>query len=102
MFFSFYQNEEFRRRFAERILYIGKEVLSGENCGWFLKNYGETMKIPMAENNRRFYPAVQEEEFDGYLEWLTTYFDNRYDAVWNILTENMGEEWLRQNGIKKK
>lgn len=101
MFFSFYQNEEFRRRFAERILYIGRELLSAENCGQFLKNYGETMKIPMMESNRRFYPTVREEDFDSYLEWLTTYFDNRYDAIWNILAENMGEEWLRQNGIEK-
>lgn len=101
MFCSLYQNEEFRRRFAERILYIGREVLSAENCGQFLKNYGETMKIPMAESNRRFYPAVREEDFDNYLEWLTTFFNNRYDAIWNVLTENMGEEWLRQNGIEK-
>lgn len=101
MFSSLYQNEEFRCRFAERILYIGKEILSAENCGQFLKNYGETMKVPMTENNRRFYPAVREEDFDSYLEWLTTFFDNRYDAVWDILAEDMGEEWLYQNGINK-
>lgn len=101
MFSSLYQNEEFRRRFAERILYIGKEILSAENCGQYLKNYGEVMKAPVTESNRRFYPAVREEDFDSYLEWLTTFFDNRYDAIWNVLTENMGEEWLRQNGIEK-
>ncbi len=102
MFSSLYQNEEFRRKFAERILYIGEEVLSSENCGQFLENYGETMKIALAENNRRFYPAVQEADFDGFLEGVGTFFENRYDGVWNFLTENMGEEWLRQNGIKKK
>ena len=101
MFCSLYYNEEFRRRFAERILYIGREVLSAENCGEFLKNYGETMRIPMTESNRRFYPAVREEDFDGYLEWLTEFFDNRYDAIWDVLVENMGEEWLRQKGIEK-
>lgn len=101
MFCSLYYNEEFRRRFAERILYIGRDVLSAENCSEFLKNYGETMKIPMTESNRRFYPAVREEDFDGYLEWLTEFFDNRYDAIWDVLVENMGEEWLRQNGIEK-
>lgn len=101
MFFSLYQNEEFRRQFAERILYIGKEVLNAENCGRFLEDYGNTMAVPIGESNRRFYPAVQAEDFDGYLEWLTTFFENRYDGVWDFLVENMGEEWLRQNGIQK-
>lgn len=101
MFFSLYQNEEFRRQFAERILYIGKEVLSGENCGRFLENYAGTMTRPMEENNRRFYPEVRAEDFDSYIEWLKTFFEGRYDAVWNFLAENMGEEWLRRNGIQK-
>lgn len=101
MFFSLYQNEEFRRQFAERILYIGREVLSGENCGRFLEDYARTMTTPMEESNRRFYPAVQAADFDNNIEWLTTFFEGRYDAIWNFLVENMGEEWLRQNGIQK-
>lgn len=102
MFSSFYQNEEFRLRFAGRILYIGEEILNAENCGQFLKKHGETMRIPMMKSNERFYPAVQAQDFDDYLEWLATFFEERYDGVWNFLTENMGEEWLRQNGIEKK
>ncbi len=101
MFFSLYQNEEFRRQFAERILYIGKEVLNANNCGQFLEDYKKTMAAPLAESNRRFYPAVEAEDFDDYLERLTTFFENRYDAVWDFLVVNMGEEWLRQNGIQK-
>lgn len=101
MFFSLYQNEEFRCRFAERILYIGKEVLSAENCSQFLEDYERTMRVPLAENNRRFYPTVKAEDCDRNTEWLTSFFENRYDAVWDFLTENMGEAWLCQNGIKK-
>ena len=102
MFSSFYQNEEFRLRFAERILYIGEEILNAQNCGQFLKKHGETMRIPMMKSNERFYPAVQAQDFDDYLEWLATFFEERYDGVWNFLTENMGEEWLRQHGVEKK
>lgn len=101
MFFSLYQNEEFRRQFAERILYIGKEVLNAENCSRFLEDYKETMAVPLAESNKRFYPAVQTEDFDDYLGCLTNFFENRYDAVWDVLVNNMGEAWLRQNGIQK-
>lgn len=101
MFFSLYQNDGFRRQFAERILYIGKEVLSAENCGQFLEDYERTMRTPLVKSNRRFYPTVNAEDIDSNVEWLTTFFEERYDAVWNFLTENMGEEWLRRNNIQK-
>lgn len=101
MFRSLYQNEEFRRQFAERILYIGRDLLNAENCTQFLDEYERTMKTALTESNRRFYSSVNIEEFDGKKEWLITFFENRYDAVWDFLVDNMGEEWLRQNGIQK-
>lgn len=101
MFCSLYQNEGFRRKLAERILYIGKEILSVENCRQFLEDYERMMKVPLAESNRRFYPMVKTEEFDSKKEWLITFFAGRYDAMWDFLVEHMGEEWLRQNGIQK-
>lgn len=101
MFRSLYQNEEFRRQFAERILYIGRDLLNAENCTQFLDEYERTMKTALTESNRRFYSSVNIEEFDDKKEWLITFFENRYDAVWDFLVDNMGEEWLRQNGIQK-
>lgn len=101
MFQSFYQNEEFRRQFAERICYIGKELLSGENCRQFLEDYTRDMKKQLMKSNRRFYAKVDTEDFDKEIAWLTTYFEKRYDAVWDFLCKNMGEDWLYQNGIQK-
>lgn len=101
MFRSLYQSEAFRKQFAERILYIGKEVLNAENCKRFLEEYEETLSAPLAESNRRFYPEITVEDVESNREWLAVFFENRYDAVWDFLAEHMGEEWLFQNGIQK-
>ena len=100
-FASLYQNEEFRRKFAERLLYIGKETFAPEKCNQFIDQYVQTMKDPLAASNMRFYMDDKSEEFEQYVTDMRTFFDGRYDVVWNFLVDNMGEEWLSQNGIKK-
>lgn len=100
-FFALYQNEEFRRQFAERLLYIGKEVFAPEKCSQFLDQYTQTLKEPVAAGNMRFYMDEKKDEFDQNVADIRNFFDNRYDVVWNFLAENMGEEWLSQNGIQK-
>lgn len=101
MFFSLYQNEDFRRQFAERLLYIGNETFAPEKCNLFIDQYVQTMKEPLAASNMRFYMDDKSEEFEQYVTDMRTFFDGRYDVVWNFLVDNMGEEWLTQNGIKK-
>ena len=100
-FASLYQNEEFRRKFAERLLYIGSETFAPEKCNQFIDQYVQTMKDPLAASNMRFYMDDKSEEFEQYVTDMRTFFDGRYDVVWNFLVDNMGEEWLSQNGIKK-
>lgn len=100
--FSFlYQSEEFRRKFAERLLYIGKEVFAPQKCNQFIDQYTQTLKAPLAASNKRFYMDEKTEEFEQYTDSIKTFFANRYDVVWNFLVDNMGEEWLSQNGIQK-
>lgn len=101
MFNSLYQNDEFQCQFAERILYIGRELLSGENCRQFLEDYARDMKTPLMKSNKRFYSRVKTEDFEKEITWLTTFFEQRYDAVWDFLRKNMGDDWLYQNGIQK-
>jgi len=100
-FFSLYQNEDFRRKFAERLLYIGKEVFAPQKCSQFIDTYEQTLKEPLAASNRRFYMNEKSEEFDQYVSDIRTFFCERYDVVWDFLVNNMGEEWLSQNGIQK-
>lgn len=100
-FASLYQNEEFRRKFTERLLYIGKEVFAPEKCNQFLDQYTQTLREPLAASNKRFYMDEKSEEFELYVADMRTFFNERYDVVWDFLTENMGEEWLAQNGIQK-
>ncbi len=101
IFLSLYQNEEFRRKFAERLLYIGKEVFAPQKCNQFLDNYTQTLKEPIAASNMRFYMDTKSDEFDQYISDLKTFFAKRYDVVWDFLVNNMGEEWLTENGIQK-
>ena len=100
-FFSLYQNEEFRRKFASRLLYIGREVFAPEKCRLFIDHYVQTLKEPLAASNKRFYMDEKSDEFEQYVTDMRTFFAERYDVVWDFLVENMGEEWLAQNGIQK-
>lgn len=100
--FSFlYQNEEFRCKFAKRLLYIGKEVFAPQKCNQFIDQYTQALKDPLAASNMRFYMDEKSEEFGRYTDNIKTFFGNRYDVVWDFLADNMGEEWLSQNGIQK-
>lgn len=101
VFASLYPNEAFRRKFAERLLYIGKEVFAPQKCNQFIDQYTQTLKTPLAASNMRFYMDEKSEEFGQYTEDIKNFFNNRYDVVWNFLVDNMGEEWLSQNGIQK-
>ncbi len=100
-FSSLYQNEEFRHKFAERLLYIGREVFSPEKCNLFIDQYTQTLKAPLSASNKRFYMDEKSDEFEQYVTDMRTFFAERYDVVWDFLVENMGEEWLAQNGIQK-
>lgn len=100
-FASLYQNEEFRRKFAERLLYIGKEVFAPEKCNLFIDQYVQTMREPLAASNMRFYMDEKSEEFDQYVRDMKTFFEQRYDVVWDFMVQDMGEEWLAENGIQK-
>lgn len=101
MFYSLFQNEAFRCQFVQRIQYIGKEVYSPEQCDTFIDNYVQTMRTPLMESNRRFYMNTNSENFDQYVENMRGFFRYRYDNVWSLLVNHMGEEWLEQNGIQK-
>ncbi len=101
IFFSLYQNEEFRRKFAERLIYIGKEVFEPQKCNQFFDDYVQKLKAPIAASNMRFYMNTQSDKFEQNVADIKNFCDNRYDVVWNFLVKNMGEEWLSENGIQK-
>lgn len=101
MFYSLFQNEDFRRRFAERILYIGQEIYPPEKYDTLIDHYVRTMRTPLMESNRRFYMDTKSDGFDPYVENIRGFLRYRYDNVWDFLVNHMGEEWLTQNGIQK-
>lgn len=41
------------------------------------------------------------EEFEQYVTDIRIFFENRYGVVWDFLVQDMGEEWLAENGIQK-
>lgn len=101
MFRSLYQNDEFRRDFAKKILIIGKEVYSTERCDAVLDEWEQFMRLPIINTNRRFYSRQEEEGFDKAVADMKSFVAQRYDKVWDMLVDHMGEDWLEQNGISK-
>lgn len=100
-FSSLYQNEEFRLKFARRLLYIGKETFAPQKCNAFLDHYSQTLREPIANSNVRFYLDPKYDEFEETITDMKTFFAKRYDVVWDFLADNMGEDWLLENGIQK-
>lgn len=101
IFWSLYQNETFRRDFAQRILEIGTEIYSSERCDALLDEWEQITRMPLYNTNRRFYALQTEGDFDGAVDDLKSFVSQRYDIVWEMLVNHMGEEWLEQNGISK-
>lgn len=101
VFNSLYQNEEFRGKFARRLLYIGKETFAEERYQKLLDDYSQRMREPVAIGCLRFYNNSKRNEFDQNIENIRLFFEKRYDAVWDSLVNNMGKEWLEKNGIQK-
>ena len=101
IFFSLFQNEDFKSAFAKRILEIGREVYGKERCGTLADEWAELMRQPIADTNRRFYGEWSEENFERAVEDVTAFAEQRYDRVWDMLVDHMGEEWLAQYGISK-
>lgn len=101
LFYSLYLNEDFRIKFAERILYIGKEIFSYERCEKFLDDYTRIMKDSIEKSSLRFYNDEKSDEFDDNVENIRFFFLNRYDAIWELLKNNMGEAWLNKNMVYK-
>lgn len=100
-FSSLYQNEEFRIKFAKRLIYIGKETFNPQKCIAFLDHYNQILKEPIADSNMRFYMNPKIDGFEDTITDMKIFFTERYDVVWNFLVDNMGEEWLIENGIQK-
>lgn len=100
-FSSLYQSEDFRRKFANRLLDIGRETFAPQKCNYFIDQYTQTLKEPIAASNMRFYMDEKYEEFDQNAADMKAFFIKRFDVVWNFLEDNMGEEWLSHNGIQK-
>lgn len=100
LFYSLYMNEDFRVEFAGRILYIGKEIFSDERCGNFLSGYAQIMRKPIEKSSLRFYNDDRSNEFDDNIENIRFFFSNRYDAILELLKNNMGEEWLQAKEMK--
>lgn len=101
MFNSLYQNEEFRVKFINRLLQIGKEVYSLERVNELIDHYVKCMKEPVLKSNLRFYNEEFEEAFDNNVEQMRTFFEKRYDVIWDIIVEREGEAWLQEHHISK-
>lgn len=100
-FYSLFLNNEFRVKFAERILYIGREIYSEENCQIFFERYSQKMQEQIGISNLRFYNDAKRDMFDENIENTRMFFKTRYNNIWNFLVNSLGEEWLKQNGIQK-
>lgn len=101
MFASLFENEEFRLRFAARLLYVGREIYIPENLEPLLADCVSLMREPLGKSNMRFYMDTKDAEFDRYLQDKLDFFNKRYAVVWDSLCRHAGTEWLADHGIEK-
>ena len=84
-FRSLFQNESFRRELGNMILRIGREVLSTQRVSDTIDRYQAEMRTPMKLQLARYFNADDETLFLESTEDTRTFFNNRLEAITEIL-----------------
>ncbi len=92
LFVSLSKNEDFRKKFSERILEYGRTIFSPESVNEKLDQYAEEMTAPMALNLRRFFGEDSGFDFTEITDTeIRDFFKNRYSVVEEMLEKHFGD-----------
>ena len=94
LFASLFQNKEFQKKFADRILYIGKTLLSEDQCTPFIDSYFSSFGELLQKSNLRVFNNPRTDEQVCYIRNMKLFFADRYDVVCNLLKTHIDHEIL--------
>ena len=92
LFASLFQNQEFQKAFAERIMYIGNTALSSERCSSFIDTFFADFSGLQQKSNIHVYNNSNEELLVVYKENLKQFFAGRCDVVRQLLEKHLDPE----------
>ena len=81
MFASMFRNREFQEKFANRILYIGRELLTAEKCGTFTDGFFETYQGLYRKTGARLENDTADAQLEMYRKEMHTFFAGRYQVI---------------------
>ncbi len=91
VFASLFQNEDFRKQFAERLLYIAEQVYAEEKVDRFIDDYLEQMLEPVCCNNRRFHGMELRAEAVENAENIRFFLKRRSEYMIGVAGNLLGE-----------
>lgn len=95
MLASLCKNEDFCKRFAQRLYYIANEVYAPERFNSLIDDYLEAYTPVLNAGNKRFYGVEHTEELYAKAEYLRTFLTERVRFVDGMIAHNLGEEFVQ-------
>lgn len=89
MFAALFTNAEFRAKFAERLLYIGDELLDAERCAAFMDSFDADTRTLLYQTNMRIYNEPRQDVIDAYYENLKLFFVQRRASIEEQLSAHL-------------
>jgi len=92
MFASLFQNQEFQRKFAERMIHIGNTVLCPERCCSFIDTFFADFSGLLQSTNIHIYNDSKEVLLGIYKDNLKQFFSERCAVVCSMLEKHLDTE----------
>lgn len=89
MFASLFRNQAFQKKFADRILYIGSQLLTPDRCDSFTDTFFEEYHGLYQKTGIRLESSTAEIQLDIYQENLHSFFAERYSIILNHLKQHL-------------
>ena len=88
VFASLWENEDFRKTFKERLVYIADNCFDADEMNEFIETYNEKMIPVLAKSWERFYGKdnTKINEYNERMEEIQSFFNDRKKVIesWNI------------------
>lgn len=89
VFASLFRNQEFQKKFAERILHIGNVTLTSEICDSFIDAFFTDFVELQKNTNLHIYNDTNEVLLAEYRDNLKMFFFERYDVICSLLDKHL-------------
>ena len=93
MFDSLCENEEFKRKFSDRIIELTNTIFDKESVNQKITEYVQLMDKPMEKHFQRFF-GTSNELFHTEIEGIRFFFNERQPYIVETVVYHFGEKYV--------